>query len=54
VLSDSANGDYDALPTCSVYGFRMGMILLFFEGLEVGVVDCACLWVRGGVCVELW
>ena len=57
MLSDTANSDYggaNALPTCSVYGFQMGMILLFFGGLVVEVVGCACLGVRGGVCVGLW
>jgi len=57
VLSDTANGDYggaNGLPTCSVYGFRMGMILLFFGELEVEVVGCGCLRVPGGVYVGLW
>ena len=43
----------NVLPTCSVYGFQMGMILLFFGGLEVEVVDCEYLGVQGEVCVGL-
>ena len=31
----------------------MGMILLFYGGLEVEVVGCACLGVLGWVCVGL-
>ena len=31
----------------------MGMILLFFGGMEVEVVDCEYLGVQGEVCVGL-
>jgi hypothetical protein len=42
VLSKTANGDYSDVnaPTCSVYGFQTGIILLFFGELEV----------EGGLC----
>jgi hypothetical protein len=46
-------GGTNVLPTCSVYEFQMGMILLFFGGLEVEVVGSEYLGARGEVCVGL-
>ena len=54
MLSDIGNGgDANVLPTYSVYGFQMGMILLFFGGLEVEAVGCEYLGAREEVCVGL-
>ena len=56
MLSKTANDDYSGVNglICFVYGFRTGMILLFFEELEVAVVGCVGLAARGGVYVGLW
>ena len=53
-LLDIGNGDdANVLPTCSVCEIQMGMILLFFGGLEVEAVGCEYLGVRGEVCAGL-